>query len=73
MLDKYLKTRIFVMTDGGRRPISYPQLIEQVRADVAETASRLLRSGCLSQHLSANGVKIINWKGGYRNGTRKEV
>ena len=64
MLNEYLTNTLRRLTEGGAKPVAYPELLEAVKVDVALALNGLYKGGAISVHGNVNGVKIITWKGG---------
>lgn len=68
MLKEYLTGALRRLTEEGRKPVAYPELLEAVKVDVAMALNKLYKEGAISVHGNVNGVKIITWKGGGGHG-----
>lgn len=63
MLNEYLTNTLRRLTEGGAKPVAYPELVETVRVDIAAMLNEFYKEGVISVHSNVNGVKIITWKG----------
>lgn len=63
MLNEYLTNTLRRLTEGGAKPVAYPELLQAVKIDIATLLNGFYKEGAISVHGNVNGVKFITWKG----------